>query len=46
MALPPGTRFGPYEIVAPLGAAAWVRSLARGTGNLDRDVGLKAALLL
>lgn len=32
MSLAPGTRLGPYEILAPLGAGVWVRFIAPTTG--------------
>ena len=29
MALTPGTKLGPYEIVAPLGAGGWAKCIGR-----------------
>src|SRR6185369_13537685 len=41
MALPAGTRFGPYEVVAPLGAGAMGEVYRARDTTLDRDVALK-----
>jgi Tol biopolymer transport system component/tRNA A-37 threonylcarbamoyl transferase component Bud32 len=42
MALSPGTRLGPYEIVAPLGAGGMGEVYRARDGRLDRDVAIKA----
>jgi hypothetical protein len=31
ISLTPGTKLGPYEIVAPIGAGAWAKCIARKT---------------
>ena len=31
MSLSPGTKLGPYEILAAVGAGGWARSTGRGT---------------
>ncbi len=41
MALAPGTRFGPYEIIAPLGAGAMGEVYRARDPRLERDVALK-----
>jgi Tol biopolymer transport system component/tRNA A-37 threonylcarbamoyl transferase component Bud32 len=42
MALSPGTRLGPYEVVAPLGAGGMGEVYRARDGRLDRDVAIKA----
>ncbi len=41
MPLPPGTRFGPYEIVAPLGAGGMGEVYRAFDSRLNREVALK-----
>jgi serine/threonine protein kinase len=41
MRLTAGTRLGPFEVVAPLGAGAWEKSTAPATRVLGRDIALK-----
>jgi serine/threonine protein kinase len=40
MALQPGMRLGPYEILGMLGAGGWVKSTARDT-RLERTIAIK-----
>jgi len=42
LALQPGTRLGPYEIVAPLGAGGMGEVFRARDARLDRDVAIKA----
>jgi serine/threonine protein kinase len=42
MPLAPGTRLGPYEIVAPLGAGAMGEVYRARDARLGRDVAIKA----
>jgi eukaryotic-like serine/threonine-protein kinase len=41
MSLTPGTRLGPYEIVAPLGAGGMGEVVRARDTRLDRDVAIK-----
>lgn len=41
MSLAPGTRLGPYEIVAPIGAGGMGEVYKARDSKLDRDVAIK-----
>ena len=41
MTLSPGTRLGPYEIAAPLGAGGMGEVFRAGDTKLNRDVAIK-----
>jgi len=53
MVLSPGTRLGPYEIVALIGAGGWARSIGRATRDSsakwpshDAKLGRNVALIM
>ena len=46
MSLAPGTKLGPYEIKAPLGAGAMGEVYRAHDARLDRDVAIKIHSLL
>jgi hypothetical protein len=41
MALPSGSKLGPYDIIAPIGAGEWEKCAAPGIRGCGREVALK-----